>query len=82
MKNTREEFFPLNCLSETVVKTREIHGNKELPPCNTDTNERKIRGIRDDGRVPLTTTIQTMMMEEEIFFCDEDKDKEEMNHQL
>ena len=23
-----------------------------------------------------------MMMEEEIFFCDEDKDKEEMNHQL
>ena len=47
MKNTREEFFPLNCLSETVVKTREIHGNKavvktreigdkELPPCNTE----------------------------------------------
>lgn len=72
----------MNCLSETVVKTREIR-DKELPPFNnTDTNERKIRGIRDDGRVPLTTTIQTMMMEEEIFFCDEDKDKEEMNHQL
>jgi SAM-dependent methyltransferase len=84
MKNTRR-VFPLNCLSETVVKTREIR-DKELPPFNnTDTNERKIRGIRDDGRVPPTTTIQTMMMEEEIFFCDEDKDKdykEEMNHQL
>lgn len=84
MKNTRR-VFPLNCLSETVVKTREIR-DKELPPCNTDTNERKIRGIRDDGRVPpTTTTIQTMMMEEEIFFCDEDKDKdykEEMKHQL
>ena len=65
----------MNCLSETVVKTRDTQQRASV---NTDTtNERKIR-IRDDGLVPLTTTIQTMTMEEEIFFCDEDKDKEEM----
>ena len=72
----------MNCLSETVVKTREIR-DKELP-FNTTTNETTKIRIHRDGLLVLTT-IQTMMMEEEIFFCDEDKDKdykEEMNHQL
>jgi len=89
MKNTRS-VLSLELLIRNSRQNSQSIRDKELPPCNNtkNTNERKIRGIRrDDGRVPPTTiqTIQTMMMEEEIFFCDEDKDKdskEEMNHQL